>query len=87
MSCCKIIKNHTDEVKRIVDKAKKNRQNIDVQNFRSTIICSIKTPDGETPLTLNDIEKQYSNDFPDWVKKNIFTIVIKVDGYSKAEQT
>ena len=71
MSCCKIVENHIDEVKRIVDKVKKNPQNIDVQKFRSTIICSIKTPDGETPLTLNAIEKQYSNHFPDWDKKNI----------------
>ena len=69
-SCCKIIKNHIDEVKRIVDKAKKNRQNIDIQKFRSTIICSIKTPDGEIPLSLSDIENKYSHDFPDWDKKN-----------------
>ena len=58
MSCCKIVKNHIDEVKRIVDKAKKNCQNIDVQKFRSIPICSIKTPDGVTPLSLNDIEKK-----------------------------
>ena len=57
MSCCKIVKNHIDEVKRIVDTAKKNCQNIDVQKFRSIPICSIKTPDGVTPLSLNDIEK------------------------------
>ena len=69
MSCCKIVKNHIDEVKRIVDTAKKNCQNIDVQKFRSIPICSIKTPDGVTPLSLNDIEKKYSNDFPNWDQK------------------
>ena len=71
MSCCKIVNNHIDEVKRIVEKAKKNHHNIDIQKFRSTIICSIKTPVGETPLTLNDIVNKYSNHFPDWDKKNI----------------
>ena len=70
MTCCKIIKTHIDEVKRIVSKAKKNHQNIDVQKFKSTLICSIKTPEGEIPLSLNDIEKQYCNHFPDWDKKN-----------------
>ena len=70
MTCCKIIKTHIDEVKRIVDKAKKNHQNIDIQKFKSTLICSIKTPEGEIPLSLNDIEKQYCNHFPDWDKKN-----------------
>ena len=69
MSCCKIVKNHIDEVKRIVDKAKKNCQNIDIQKFRSIPICSIKTPDGVTPLSLNDIEKKYANDFPNWDQK------------------
>ena len=71
MSCCKIIKTHIDEVKQIVDKVKKkNHQNIDIQKFKSTLICSIKTPEGEIPLSLNDIEKQYCNHFPDWDKKN-----------------
>ena len=65
MSCCKIVNNHVDEVKRIVEKAKKNHQHINIQNFRSTIICSIKTPVGETPLTLNDVVNKYSNHFPD----------------------
>ena len=70
MLCCKIIKNHIDEVKIIVDKAKKNHQKIDVEKFKSTHICSIKTPEGEIPLSLSDIEKQYCNHFPDWDKKN-----------------
>ena len=70
MLCCKVIKNHIDEVKKILDKAKKNPQNLDVVKFKSTLICSIKTPEGEIPLSLSDIEKQYCNHFPDWDKKN-----------------
>ena len=69
-NCCDIVKHHIDKVKSIVDKAKKNYLNIEeIEKFRSTTICSIKTPKGETPLSLNDIEEKYSTDFPDWDQK------------------
>ena len=69
LSCCEIIKNHTGEIKRIVDKAKKNRKIIDIQEFRSKPICHIKRSDGDVPLNLNIIAENYVKNSPDWKKK------------------
>ena len=43
-----------------------NRPNIDVETFRSTPICKIKTPNGEDPISLHDIEGIYTKSFPSW---------------------
>ena len=65
---CKIVTDHGSEVKKIVEKAK-NRPKIDIEKFNKTPICSIKTPTGEKPLSLNDVELMYEKDFPSWNKE------------------
>ena len=32
-SCCKIVKDHTDEIRRIIGKAKNNQKKIDIEHF------------------------------------------------------
>ena len=65
---CKIVTDHGNEVKKIVEKAK-NRSKIDIEKFNKTPICSIKTPTGEKPLSLNDVDLMYGKDFPSWNKE------------------
>ena len=62
---CKTVTDHGNEVKKNVQKAK-NRPKIDIEKFYGTPICSIKTPTGEKPLSLNDVELMYEKDFPTW---------------------
>ena len=62
---CKMIIDHGNEVKMIVNKAK-NRHIIDIEKFFTTPICSMKTPTGEKPLSINDVELMYEKDFPNW---------------------
>ena len=62
---CKITMDHNNEVKKIVRKAK-NHPKTDIEKFYTTPICSIKTPTGEKPLSLKDIELMYEKDFPSW---------------------
>ena len=64
---CHITENHWAEVKKAIEKSKNNRS-LDEEkfNFKSTPICSIKTPNGEEPLCLNDIERMYEKNFPAW---------------------
>ena len=62
---CKVTIDHKNEVKKIVRKAR-NHQKIDIEKFYTTPICSIKTPTGEKPLSLKDIELMYEKDFPSW---------------------
>jgi len=69
LSCCELIKKHTNEIRRIVDKAKKNRKIIDIQEFRAKPICLIKRSDDDVPMNLNVIEENYVKDFPGWNKK------------------
>ena len=52
---CKLILAHVQEVKKIVEKAK-NRPKTDTEKFFTTPICSMKTPTGEKPLSINDVE-------------------------------
>ena len=72
MECpvCPIIRNHENEVKSILEKAVKNRPEINVAPFRlgftSTPICKIKTPVGDDPLSLDDIERMFTKNFPSW---------------------
>ena len=65
-SVCPIVRNHKKEVGRILENAMENRPNIDVETFRTTPICSIKTPNGEDPISLYDIEGIYTKSFPSW---------------------
>ena len=62
---CKIVADHGNEVKKAIEKAK-NRSKIDIEIFYKTPICSIKTPTGQKPLTLKDVELIYEKDFPTW---------------------
>ena len=62
---CKMIIDHGNEVTKIVEKAK-NRPRIDTEKFFTTPICSMKTPTGEKPLSINDVELMYEKDFPNW---------------------
>ena len=62
---CKTVTDHGNEVIKTVQKAK-NRPKIDIEKFYGTPICSIKTPTGEKPLSLNDVELMYEKDFPTW---------------------
>ena len=68
MSClfCKIVNHHKNEVKRIIEKDAKNRQKINDEKFQSISICTIKTPEGEKPMCLKDIEEMYIKNFPGW---------------------
>ena len=60
---CPTIGNHRAEVKRIVE----NRICPKIEtNFRNIPLCTIKTPMGEKSLTLDDIEKMYTKNFPTW---------------------
>ena len=74
MEClvCPIIWNHENEVKNVLEKAMKNRPEINVAPFRlrfiSTPICTIKTPVGDDPLSLDDIERMFTKNFPSWNK-------------------
>ena len=63
---CSTIKKAKNEV----DKILKNRLRIieDVTKLRSTPICTIKTPNGEETLSLNDLEKKYTKTYPFWDK-------------------
>ena len=63
---CSIVRNHKKEVGRILENAMKNPPEIDVETFRTTPICTIKTPNGKDPISLNDIEKIYTKSFPTW---------------------
>ena len=62
---CNIVTDNGNEVKKAIEKAK-NRSKIDIQKFYKTPICSIKTPTGQNPLSLSDIELMYEKDFPTW---------------------
>ena len=62
---CKTVTDHKNEVKKKVQNAK-NKSKIDIEKFYKTPICSIKTPTGEKPLSLNDVELMYEKDFPTW---------------------
>ena len=59
---------HVDEINRIVEKAKKNHPIKDPEEVRSKQFCTVKTPLGNEPMSLNDIEKRYEKDFPSWNK-------------------
>ena len=65
-SVCPIVRNHKKEVGRILENAMKNGPDIDVETFRTTPICTIKTPNGEDPISLYDIEGIYTKSFPSW---------------------
>ena len=65
---CHTISNHKNEVERILQKAMKNRPEIDIEEFRQVPICNIKTPIGEKPLCFNDVENMYTKNYPDWHK-------------------
>ena len=60
-----IVKNHRDQVTNILAKMKINRPNIG-DAFTKTPIC--ETPQGEK-LTLDDLEKIYINQHPNWDKE------------------
>ena len=53
-----------------VDKILKNRPPVieDVTKLRSTHICTIKTPNGQETLSLNDLEEKYTLNYPLWDK-------------------
>ena len=63
---CSTIKKAKNEV----DKILKNRLRIieDVTKLRSTPICTIKTPNGQENLSVNDLEKKYTLNYPSWNK-------------------
>ena len=62
---CPTIENHKAEVNRIV----KNGNGAKIEtSFRDIPLCTIKTPIGEKPMTLDDIEEMYMKNFPDWDK-------------------
>ena len=63
---CPTVKKATNEV----DKILKNRPPIieDVTKLRSTPICTIKTPNGQENLSVNDLEKKYTLNYPSWNK-------------------
>ena len=61
-----IVQNHKTKVKNILEVARKNADNFDTENFKTTPIC--ETPQGEK-LTLNDLEKIYIKYHADWDKK------------------
>ena len=60
---CPTIGNHRAEVKRIVENG--NGAKIET-SFRDIPVCTIKTPVGEKSMTLDDIEKMYTKNFPTW---------------------
>ena len=62
---CPTIGNHRAQVNRIVEKG--NSAKIET-NFRDIAICTIKTPIGKKPMTLDDIEEMYTKNFPKWNK-------------------
>ena len=68
MECalCPTVKKATNEVGKIL----KNRPPIieDVTKLRSTPICTIKTPNGQETLSVNDLEKKYTLNYPSWDK-------------------
>ena len=51
-----------EKAKNEVDKILKNRPRVieDVTKLRSTPICTIKTPNGQETLSVNDLEKKYT---------------------------
>ena len=63
---CPTIKKAKNEV----DKILKNRPPVieDVTKLRSTPICTIKTPNGQETLSVNDLEKKYTLNYPSWDK-------------------
>ena len=61
-----IVQNHKTKVKNILEVARKNADNFDMENFKTTPIC--ETPQGEK-LTLNDLEENYIKYHPNWDKK------------------
>ena len=58
------------KAKKEVDKVLKNRLPVieDVTKLRSTPICTIKTPNGQETLSVNDLEKKYTLNYPSWDK-------------------
>ena len=61
-----VIHSHKIRVKKILEDARKKRDDFSIKNFKTTPIC--ETPQGEK-LTLNDMEKFYIKHHPDWDKK------------------
>ena len=62
---CPTIKKAKNEV----DKILKNRPVIEnVTKLRSTPICTIKTPNGQETLSVNDLEEKYILTYPFWDK-------------------
>ena len=60
---CPTIGNHRAEVKRIVENGIGPKIET---SFRDIPLCTIKTPNGEKSMTLDDIEKMYTKNFPTW---------------------
>ena len=60
---CPTIGNHRAEVKRIVENGIGPKIETSVRDIP---LCTIKTPTGEKSMTLDDIEKMYTKNFPTW---------------------
>ena len=63
---CPTIGNHRAEVKRIVES--RIVPKIEA-SFRDIPLCAIKTPIGEKSMTLDNIEKMYTKNFPTWERE------------------
>ena len=66
---CKTIKNHKELVQKSIESVKKNCPKIDIAQFKSIPICTIKTSKNPDPLTLYDIENRYAKSHSEWNKK------------------
>ena len=60
---------HKESVEKIIRKAKENCPKINSNDFKLKPICTIKTPNGEKNLCLDDIEQIYVNDHAEWNQK------------------